>query len=412
MTTRTVHRPGSVVDCGFRIDTPATAVYTPVHLEYTSYQARGHAAITTTQSWFQSNTTFYMVFNLRSIPTCRLDLEDENNPRYPQPLKELLKQTKVQLTKVAEDHYKGCFSVDDEDFFLKLYQEQQKNLVIKASERGISLSMVHNFLGQRIAVREANKWNQFLQTDQARATFQMRGQGIKDQNVTNKLSEAYAKLKPEEKAALAKSATPTNTTDLVEELINCPDQMGTTFNQRPPPQTQPVRQRTQADCTLTGEELALDDPSEDDALLPSNASPTMLHSSLVRGSVSNAHRAAQAEKAMNRWLGEAVNIAQTWNCEVLFFAVTKHLSKHSFKITQWMPGAKESHQKISNLDGDMHYSAQLQVLITGNKVDNLAVAQKIPGMKKQNLKALLPQLTSQLARLIARPHQGPANTRS
>ncbi|KNZ50082.1 hypothetical protein VP01_4608g2, partial [Puccinia sorghi] len=306
-----------------------------------SSQARGHAAITTTQSWFQSNATFYMVFNLRSIPT-------------------------VQLSKVAEDHSKGCFSADDEEFFLKFYQEQQKNLVIKAIERVVSLSMVHNFLGRRIAVREANKWNQFLQTNQAQAIFQMSGQGIKDKNIMNKLSEAYAKLTPEEKAALAKSATPTDT--LVEELINCPDQMGTTFNQQPPPQTQPGHQRTQADCTLTAKELALDDLSEDDAQLPSNSAPTMLHYLL------------------------AVNIAQTCNCEVVLFAVTKHLSKHSLNFSRWTPGAKESHQKISDLDGNMHYSARLQALINGNTVKNHAVAQKFPGMK-------------------TRPHQGPANTR-
>ncbi|KNZ50081.1 hypothetical protein VP01_4608g1 [Puccinia sorghi] len=203
----------------------------------------------------------------------------------------------------------------------------------------------------------------------------------------NKLSEAYAKLTPEEKAALAKSATPTDT--LVEELINCPDQMGTTFNQQPPPQTQPGHQRTQADCTLTAKELALDDLSEDDAQLPSNSAPTMLHYLL------------------------AVNIAQTCNCEVVLFAVTKHLSKHSLNFSRWTPGAKESHQKISDLDGNMHYSARLQALINGNTVKNHAVAQKFPGMKSKfshsSKVCLIPSVIASLVYLLFIPQAKKTN---
>ncbi|PLW44296.1 hypothetical protein PCASD_03858 [Puccinia coronata f. sp. avenae] len=76
----------------------------------------------------------------------RTEPEDEERPRYPQPLEELLKMTVIQLKKVAADNSKHAMSAEDEQFFLDFYQEQEQMMAIKAIERGVSLPMVHAIL--------------------------------------------------------------------------------------------------------------------------------------------------------------------------------------------------------------------------------------------------------------------------
>jgi hypothetical protein len=76
----------------------------------------------------------------------RIEPEDENAPRYPQPIEELLKQSAAQLRKVAQENSKGSFSAADEEFFLEFYQKQEQELAIAAIERCVSLPMVNAFL--------------------------------------------------------------------------------------------------------------------------------------------------------------------------------------------------------------------------------------------------------------------------
>jgi hypothetical protein len=60
--------------------------------------------------------------------------KDNNEPRYPQPIKELLKQSAAQLRKVAQENSKGTFSAANKAFFLEFYQKQEQELAIKAIE--------------------------------------------------------------------------------------------------------------------------------------------------------------------------------------------------------------------------------------------------------------------------------------
>jgi hypothetical protein len=74
------------------------------------------------------------------------DEEDEHNPRCPTPVEELMKLSLIKLWKIAQDYSKHSMSEEDEEFFLALHQEQEKQQAIKAIEHGFSLSMVFAIL--------------------------------------------------------------------------------------------------------------------------------------------------------------------------------------------------------------------------------------------------------------------------
>ncbi|PLW16656.1 hypothetical protein PCANC_06198 [Puccinia coronata f. sp. avenae] len=261
----------------------------------------------------------------------------------PTPVEELVKLSVIELWKIAQDYSKQSMSDEDEEFFLALHQEQEKQQAIKAIESGVSLSMVFAILGRHIAVKEANRWNQFLQTDQARLIFAESGLGVKDKTVMKQLSEAYSLLSEEEKAALA--TNPNLNDSPAEEDSSSP-----------------------VDC-------------EDDT-------DPSINPNLLRGTVSAKDRYEKVQKAMNTWLEQAVHIAKTCSCEFVIIGVSKHLGPHSFQFTQCTPGAIESNNAIDVVDGDNRFVARLQSFISGQSVGQIAVAQKL-GKTHTNLKGIL-----------------------
>jgi hypothetical protein len=72
--------------------------------------------------------------------------DDKDNPRCLIPTEDLMKLSVIELRKIAQDYSKQSMSKEDEEFFLALHQEQEKQQAIKAIERGISLSMVFALL--------------------------------------------------------------------------------------------------------------------------------------------------------------------------------------------------------------------------------------------------------------------------
>ncbi|OAV98638.1 hypothetical protein PTTG_01745 [Puccinia triticina 1-1 BBBD Race 1] len=314
----------------------------------------------------------------RSSKKRRREPDDTGEPSYPVPYEELMKMKTVELRKVAQDNSKGSMSSADEQFFMQFFLEQEQAMIIKAIERQVSISMVNSLLGRRMAIREINRWNRFLKTDKARKIFQTCGQGVRNKEVMKRLSEAYHNLSPEEMAALVQKP---DDDDLDED-----DESGDGIIGRQP--------RGPED--LTEEELALDDMSdaEDDAATGPNPLGT-------RGTVSNLVRKNQVDTVMNRWAKEARNIAKTCCCEIVFFAVSKHLSEHCFRMSRCTPGAFESNQLMSRVDGN-EYSARLQGLVTGNSIGEIAVADKLPGKFKKNLVFLRKQVIEELSSLIAR----------
>jgi hypothetical protein len=57
-----------------------------------------------------------------------------------------MKLSLIKLWKIAQDYSKHSMSEEDEEVFLALHQEQEKQQAIKAIERGVSLSMVFAIL--------------------------------------------------------------------------------------------------------------------------------------------------------------------------------------------------------------------------------------------------------------------------
>ncbi|PLW23191.1 hypothetical protein PCASD_14821 [Puccinia coronata f. sp. avenae] len=287
----------------------------------------------------------------------KLTKVEDDEPRCPIPTEELMKLDILELRKVAQEYSKGAMSDEDEQYFIALHQQQEKEQAIKAIERGLSLSMVFALLGRRIAIKEANRWNRFLQTDQARLIFQQSGLGVKDKSVMKQLLAAYALLSKDEKNALLKVPGPNNPS--LKDIDN--------------------------EATPNGNQSHVGGTHTDNVSGPRNT--MSVNASMVRGTLSAQIRYNQAQKAVNTWLDEAVHIAKTCSCEIVFFAVSNHLAAHSFQFVRCTPGALASEQAMSALNGNNRYPARLQAFITGQEVGQVAAAQKT-GVKPNSVQDL------------------------
>ncbi|WAR55413.1 hypothetical protein PtB15_6B154 [Puccinia triticina] len=288
--------------------------------------------------------------------------------------------TAVELRKVAQENSKGAMSAADQAAFIEFFHEQEQAMALKAIELQVSMPMVWAVLGRCVAIREANCWNQFLQTTQAS------GRGVKNKDVMKRLSAAYKLLSKDEKAALIQDiAEDSDEEDEDEEELaeGCEAQLD----------------------TATAAELALDeytDDKEDPGRNKSQVFGGKKPAGIVRGTVSNLVRKNQVESALNQWSAEARNVATTCCCEIVMFAVSKHLSTNCFRLERCTPGAFKPNQEMSLMDGNNHYSACLQGLVTGNSVGELAVADKVPGNSKKGLICLRTELCAELKTFISR----------
>jgi hypothetical protein len=148
------------------------------------------------------------------------------------------------------------------------------------------------------------------------------------------------------------------------------------------------------EATPNGDQSHVGGTHTDDVSGPCNT--MLVNASMVRGTLSAQIQYNQAQKAVNTWLDEvgllhssacnqlrwhsyffqAVHIAKTCSCEIVFFAVSNHLAAHSFQFVRCTPGALASEQAMSALDGNNRYPARLQAFITGQEVGQVAAAQK------------------------------------
>ncbi|WAQ91879.1 hypothetical protein PtA15_15A271 [Puccinia triticina] len=72
----------------------------------------------------------------------------------------------------------------DQVAFMELFHEQELAMILKAIELHVSMPMVWAVLVRRVAIREANCWKRFLETDKACKIFQTSGQGVKNNEET------------------------------------------------------------------------------------------------------------------------------------------------------------------------------------------------------------------------------------
>ncbi|OAV88082.1 hypothetical protein PTTG_11461, partial [Puccinia triticina 1-1 BBBD Race 1] len=337
------------------------------------------------------------------------------NPRYPIPIETLQKMSATQLRKVAQENSKSSMSSADQVAFMELFHEQELAMILKAIELHVSMPMVWAVLGRRVAICEANCWNRFLQTDKARQIFQTSGQGVKNKQVMKKLSAAYKQLTVEEKAALTKEIDD-ESNDESDEDDDDGDDAGSEnqadLSLRP---KRPLPSRRRRGDELTAAELAMDEVTNEEEDTPETepaAKGSKNSTGVIRGTVSNLTQKNQVDLTMNRWAREAANLSATCCCEVVIFAVSKHLSNHCFQMDRCTPGAFKPNSEISQMDGNNQYSAQmdgnnqysarLQALVTGNSVGQIAVGEKIPGTSKKKLKQIRSELCTELAEFIAR----------
>ncbi|KAA1105754.1 hypothetical protein PGT21_017617 [Puccinia graminis f. sp. tritici] len=98
----------------------------------------------------------------------------------------------------------------------------------------------------------------------------------------------------------------------------------------------------------------------------------------MRQTISFKRAANQVVEFMNNWVAQAVHLAKSANCELVMFAVSRHLGNHAFQFAKCTHGATRFVTGAQILDGTKHYAARMQSYLTGYEVAQIA---KINGKK-------------------------------
>lgn len=278
---------------------------------------------------------------------------DTHHAPQPQPLEEMLKKTIFELAQQAQESSKGAMSEDDRQFFLDYHTKQRKLLIIEAIERGVSLPMIDEFLGKRIALKNSNCWNEYLKTDEARAVFR-ETRGIDNQDAMSKVSAMWWQLTPEQRRSFATRTNPTG------DHNGAPD-------------------TDQDDRAALPAEHERNGTSSDSAAIENNG--TSIQTALpgdtlerphLRSSVSFREAADEVQTHMDKWLELATRITQRCNAQFIMFGVSNHLGPHSFQYMRSTPGATPFLEFSLDADQAKHYAARFQSFITGYTEHQLA----------------------------------------
>ncbi|WAQ83369.1 hypothetical protein PtA15_3A739 [Puccinia triticina] len=199
-------------------------------------------------------------------------------------------------------------------------------------------------------MRKPSSWNQFMKTKKARATFQGRHQGVKYSPAMGSVSVLWKQLTREQQEAFK----------------------------------QPVQATT--DGNIEGgqdepnaNEFGEDDNEMDDKVVGSGNQVG------TRRPISLKVAATEVENFMDDWDAKAMHIATTFSCELVVFAVSKFLGRHSFQFIRSTPGATDFVQGAERVDGPRSYAARMQSYLTGYQVSDIAAAiAQINNNGKQN----------------------------
>ncbi|WAQ92318.1 hypothetical protein PtA15_16A224 [Puccinia triticina] len=220
-----------------------------------------------------------------------------------------MKLTEAQLAIDAKKYSKKAISNADRAHFADFYHQQQKELCIQAIE------------GQRKVIKKPTRFNHFMTTKLARKVFRGPRKGVKHKGVMKDVSALWNKLSPEEQAAY----------------------------QNGKPQTRP-----NGDTRPTDDD---DKESEEGG---------------TRKMISFKQVANKVENFMDDCMSKAAHIAKTSNCEMIMFAVSRHLAAHSFQFGKATHGAPKFLASAAHLDGTKHYPACMQSYLTGYEVAEIA----------------------------------------
>ncbi|WAQ82586.1 hypothetical protein PtA15_2A903 [Puccinia triticina] len=268
----------------------------------------------------------------------------DSRSAQPQSKETLMQMTEAKLALQAQESSKGAMSDADRQFFARFYSQQRKELIIQAIEREVSMLMVDGYLGKRMIIKKPNCFNEFMKTPQARSVFRGPHKGVKDKTVMGGVASRWHALTPEEQEKFRKAA----------------------------------RSKPLPDADDDNPDDGSESNTDEDDKQPIS---TALKSGICR-TISFKRASEQVANFMDLWVKQAVHIAKTCNCEMVFFAVSRHLGLHSFQYTQSTHGASAFVAAAQNMDGLRHYPARMQGYLAGYKLADLAALAE--GKKTKN----------------------------
>ncbi|WAQ87285.1 hypothetical protein PtA15_8A189 [Puccinia triticina] len=236
--------------------------------------------------------------------------------------------------------------------------------------------------GSRVAFRDLNEWNLFLKTPEAREIFRGAGKGVSHNCMMAQVSALRDALPDEELAArLDKVRTSKESTSTQE---------------------------------LTPSELALDG-EVDSSPGPQEKAVTL---SGMRASVSASRNSGRVENFLDEWLKkvghqfsnicmmhtaadplrQAKTVACSTNCDMIVFAVSRHLGPHSFQLVKTTHGATPFRKYADDINGLNTYAARFQSYLTGHSTDQ--IAELAEGLEKDPSRPI--SVTTRISRLIAK----------
>ncbi|PLW33414.1 hypothetical protein PCASD_17340 [Puccinia coronata f. sp. avenae] len=248
-----------------------------------------------------------------------------------------------ELQKIAQIKSKRVMTKDDETFLLQLRKIHQREMVLAAIQRQVSMGMVEELMGKKQSQRGLTSWNQF----QIEKKSVFKGQAVHSGVGMSNLSAMWQALRPDER----------------------------------------IKYRTD-NLTLTAEE----EP----------ATPDLMAVSGLRAQPQSLIQSAKRVSAwLDMWQKKAVYVAKTNHCEIVTFAVSNHLGDHNFQSVRATPGAASFVQQINEVDGLQNYESRLQAFITGANINQIPAAVK-KKQDKGSAPLLVAETRSRLAALVSR----------
>ncbi|PLW14458.1 hypothetical protein PCASD_14371 [Puccinia coronata f. sp. avenae] len=111
-----------------------------------------------------------------------------------------------QLRARANSQSKKKMTHEDEAFFFKFYDTQQRALANAAYERRVSVGMVENLLGRKQVQRSTSSWNNF--TAQNGALFKGKGRGVQNSGAMLQLKVMWDAMSPDKQLSYKKTNLP------------------------------------------------------------------------------------------------------------------------------------------------------------------------------------------------------------
>ncbi|KAH9812909.1 hypothetical protein DFH28DRAFT_1061113 [Melampsora americana] len=251
-------------------------------------------------------------------------------------------KTAVELRCLAELHATSGTDPTLVNAILQLHEEFETLKAIKALQLGTTVSVIDQVFGKYIAVRRPSGWNYFLRSDMANVIFK-EASGIGSGTAMKILSEEWRKMDQDEK-----------------QVYNNLAKAGGTI--RSGIEVEPDLDTLEEDL----EAINVGSQSRYSILQPRT-------NILVKPRCLQKYK-ENAERLCEEILNHCMPIAKANHFEVAIVAVSNHIGKHNFQITNFTAGAHKPVSMIYAADGVNNFPARLQALMLGKTPGDLASA--------------------------------------